>query len=710
MSGYVPITSSTFYVYFSLKFCEDVRFEPPTGHTERACIMHTGQDDYVQSCPSLYENTETARLCSEGPAAFVYSVRHPEAVITQSYLGLLSFLEVTMGRHQLSITFSGLGVKYRNSHCAVCHGAWQIGCDVRKTYDTDNEEKFQAMYAGYDPMAFKYVLDFTSRSCRRDSDYYLTYPDRETGRDICDGISAELRSCNCSQVFDIFSQRCIEIDMEFEQACDRADYHGAPLLPSTYINSCNGLDEYEILPSNEREAACSRCQNDLDHSCELIEESRYNFSQAVPRQVHLEIGIQCAVSLLTPRCPPKILPSECSFFLYGRGKGSGIWRADDRVGLTILNSITFSHSKKSFFVTFIPPVDNEESAFKGMFSKSLNIKDVACTTYNFTDDAYVLCPSGVLRAEDGTIVDDFSLDWGELRVCTEKQRSTYSVEIYDYVLLGISLAAILIYNICYLVKLPHTITGNVVFCSLSTTFLAQFAYLISNIDDVTESSFCPVLALIKLYLFLSMMFWTNSLAIWIATGITRTELASSQTKKSFVWCALHGWVSPLIFVCVAFVLQYGPRTGFYPVLTSGSPCFLDDTNYVRLLVFLGPIYLLILINTIMTVFSAGIICCRNQASCFDRDRRVKNIMIVVKLVFLFGLHWVLLPFADHIIEPRIQAGLWAATKVLTELQGFLVVLSQVIKLSHIREAINSLASFIRTNSTSGGESATRSSV
>jgi len=123
-----------------------------------------------------------------------------------------------------------------------------------------------------------------------------------------------------------------------------------------------------------------------------------------------------------------------------------------------------------------------------------------------------------------------------------------------------------------------------------------------------------------------------------------------------------------------------------------------------LLVFLGPIYLLILINTIMTGFSAGIICCRGQASCFDRDRRIKGIMIVVKLVFLFGLHWVLLFFTDYIIEPRVQAGLWTATKVLTESQGFLVVLSQVIKLSHIRQASKSLTSFTQTSSKSGGKS------
>jgi len=306
----------------------------------------------------------------------------------------------------------------------------------------DDEEKFQAMYAGYNPMAFKYVLDFMSRSCRRDSDYYLTYPDRETGRDICGGICAELRSCNCSQVFDIVSQRCIEIEMEVEQACDRAGYHDAPLLPSSYINSCNGLDEYKILPSNEREAACSQCQNDLDQVCEHVEESRYNYSETDspprPTQVQVDIDIQCAVSLLTPRCPKKGRPFKCfrrSSIAYAR---TGTYEYG-RDGITIYLSVAFTHSKEVFNMTLIPPADNAELAFKGMFSKSLNTKDIACATYNLTDDAFALCPSGVLRAEDGTIVDDYSLDCGGFTVCTEKQRPSYSAEIYDYVLLGISL-------------------------------------------------------------------------------------------------------------------------------------------------------------------------------------------------------------------------------------------------------------------------------
>jgi len=641
----------------------------------------------------MYNETETSRLCTFGPTSFVYSVLKLSSYIKAGYNGPFESFYSSLGA---SVKYGEFSFKYRNSYCAICHGAWEIGCDVQRTYWPGDDLQFQQQMAGTGPLVFKYVLDLSNRTCERDSDYYLTYSDSITGKDICEGVTQELRSCNCSQVFDIPSQSCVSIDLPVEHICDQALYTEPSPRPSSYAKTCSKPVNYTILPSEERDLACLQCLT--NGGCHAVVEIRYNYTSqrtVQPTEAQLQMDILCAQSLLTPRCAFNAFSPDCARVAFEGGKGSGSFNSQIN-GKIILNSLAITHSKTVFSISIHYEDSIRQSGFEVMFSSSLTEYDSVCISYKNTSGEFLVCPGGNLQTVNGSVVDDYTLQWDGLNVCEAKSELVYTAEIYDYVLLSISLLVILGYNTYYLIRLPCTITGNVVFCSLATTFAAQLAYLMSYIDSITETAFCPVLAILKQYLHLSVMFWTNSLAIWIAAGFTRATLAANQSKNAFIACALHGWMTPLVFIVLTLILQYGPQTIFYPVLTVGNPCFLNDTSFVRLLVFLGPIYLVIFINFALAATAALTLCCGTRASNSDRDRLIKNIMIVVKLVFLFGLHWVLLFLADYITQPEVQRGLWTATKVLTESQGFLVVLAQIIKLGHLRKAMHSISSLKST--------------
>jgi len=648
---------------------------------------------YVSSCPAEYTGTETARLCTEAPASFVYSITDLSAFIWESFGYPLSSSVNTLGIKQTRAEFA---YKYRNSYCATCYGAWQLGCDLRKSYETNDQQKYDIWWQGYPPLVFKYILDLNNRTCSRDSDYYLMYPDRSTGRDLCDKLTEELRSCNCSEIFDIGTQTCVPAALPVNHVCKSESYQEVPLTPSSYMKTCAPQYHYGILGPNERAAACDACRG--GKMCQEVVEARYNYSlylsPAIPNKVQIEDNIYCATNLFTPRCGLEAVSNRSCYRGMGHhGMGTGLKKENPADLSILLNSIVISHYKTVFSVEIKVADSIKESGFKVMFSSSMEDFETDCVAYNVTQAKFEFCPNHELRSEDGVVYSDFNVQADGIKVCTKLSQLVYELEYYDYAFVAISLLCIFSYNLHYLIKKEYTVTGNIVFSSLCTQFLALLTYAISHIDIIIEvPSVCPVLAMLKQYLFISMICWTNALAIWIARGVTQTELASQRSARSFLWCALHGWVSPLVFVILTICLQYGPTTIFYPVLTDGSPCFLHDTSYVRLLVFLVPIYLIILINFLFAVSSMVAICRGTQASEADRERHVKNIMIVLKLVFLFGLHWVLLFLADYVMHAETQAALWTTVRVLTEFQGCLVILAQSIKLVHMRKAFKSLTS------------------
>ena len=96
------------------------------------------------------------------------------------------------------------------------------------------------------------------------------------------------------------------------------------------------------------------------------------------------------------------------------------------------------------------------------------------------------------------------------------------------------------------------------------------------------------------YLFLSVHCWTNVLATWMFKGLSSTRLVKTSGKKVFITYSMYGWLSPLPFVALSFLLDAFPVDKLYPVF-SDSFCFLAS-GWIRVLVFTGPIYVQIFID------------------------------------------------------------------------------------------------------------------
>ena len=702
--------------------CQVKAFKPPTSFPDyRACRLDS--EEYVATCPSYTYAKEWSigKLCETGPVSFVYE---------GSSIGQLLYAETDLGDLERTPTAFQLNTqaaetdiefvfkdykplrKYRNSYCASCNGAAWLGCHVNKTMQfigenpKESERQFSKHWAGGRKFMYIFQIDYNKRTCIRHSDSYIVYPQLLTGRDMCINVTRQLRQCDYEHQYDIEKDICTSVPYAFEsfekmnsssQTDENLTRH---LLNLTSTSYCNAQLSFHILSGDKLIEECLRSGTSslgteetnisttlpsLDVNPLKTYEHHPVFSLAYESALRFT-SIYCAAANESfARCENDIYPTtDCLAlqFVSMQGNYENYSMTIPKPQLLIQHEISINYSATGYTLHIEKLVTS--ASYDVLFATFVDAGHGYCSKYTHINDQSLLfhiCPNNTLKQnhENGSarIHQDFYLQGHDIGLCVEFTYPGFQINITDYVLSALSMVIGLIYLIHYIVKGKKTLTSYFIVSSLCTLLAALLCYCFVN-QGTPGTAPCSVLASLNQYFMLATHTWTNALAIWMFRGITTVKLISDRSTKSYFYYAAYAWLSPLVFVSLAYALDSVEFDGLYPVYSS-YVCFIEQ-GWIRLLLFTGPIFLLIFVNITLCiaaslkVFSAG-----NQITASDRQRTKRKIITVTKLQIIFGLHWFLLYFTW--IKGVHEKVLWQVLGVLISLQGTFLVLAQVIKLN-----------------------------
>ncbi|KAF6017226.1 hypothetical protein EB796_024467 [Bugula neritina] len=444
--------------------------------------------------------------------------------------------------------------------------------------------------------------------------------------------------------------------------------------------------------SNNSESTCSECQVEDLANCQPVYE-RFKDVAFTASSIH------CAPNALLS-CKSDLPSSSCltSSGFSARSSSTGSIQFEKQA--VFLNSIAISYNTTSF--EFIIPIDligdTTFSSIEAIFSP-LHAASNKCAEYTNVDkqalSPLLICKNHQLYSPaDNFTHDDYLLVGENIQVCTALVPD-FSLSIHDYIITAFSIAAATIYTVYYFVNLKKTVTGNFVVSSLLT--VVGGLIFLCLIDQTGNKNSCRFIATFSHYFFLSSHTWTTSIGFWILKGIISFSIAQDRGWKTYLRYASFAWATPVVFVIFSYIFDGLEIRGLYPVF-GDSLCFIA-TGWIRLLVFTGPIYLLILINvSFCAIATFKIIKEGNKITIQRKNELQRKVITVVKLQIVFGVHWILIIFSE--IQGPHQQALWTIVKIFMTSQGVNVVIAQLVTLKNLRKVRFKFNSLVNpTNST-----------
>lgn len=323
------------------------------------------------------------------------------------------------------------------------------------------------------------------------------------------------------------------------------------------------------------------------------------------------------------------------------------------------------------------------------FTTDLNL----CVKYGSVDPTlnWQVCKNHMLTASTVDESSDFVLISSKIYTCQLYSHNTY-LETSDIVIGVFSFLVVLGYTFHFFYKGKRSTTGYFVISSLMTAIIAQIFYLLVNSTGLT----CRVASCFQIYFFLSLHTWTTAICVWILKGIVNTQPVRHRSNRTYLYYASFAWLTPLLNVALALILDAVKFEKLYPVFIDGL-CFIGSQQ-TRYLLVLAPIYIMtalaiiLLIIASVKVFKSG-----SNLTHTRKHKTRKKIIAIVKLKVLFGLHWILAPFLE--LEFQYQLSIYRALKFFIAAQGTLVILSQTITTDSIRKMKTEVKKFyVRANS------------
>ncbi|XP_067950286.1 uncharacterized protein [Watersipora subatra] len=674
--------------------CSVKQYLPPKGvPTVRRCNYDA--EEYISTCPPHTKDWVISDKCENSPASFVFQGGFLKQIITQGYyfpVTYKTYLYKTLGN--VAIASYRQESKYRNSYCASCHGMAWLGCHAKHSFEIFSGDR--DLYMQYESEVAKFLLvykiDLNERSCRLDSDSALLYSDYTTGWDTCTTISSQLKQCNCQSILNLETGDCLRLPYYSNTNCLNSDYNIETFELSSYaVKSCGDNFTYAPLPETLALSQCLTC-TDNSSSCVGVTDYAFKYNPTVEYP-----SIHCAPKSLT-RCNSPSSSSSClSSYSFG-GLSSSLSSEPRQTKISLLNAVAISYfpAKFDFAVKMHKiAVDGFEQVFSTFTDKPLS----TCSEYSLVNDSqpnWLVCHKSSLYDFHHRITyADFLLRGSELRVCTDYVEAEFTLYAYNYVFSALSIVAIIVYAVHYFGKARRSVTGNFVISSLLTLAAALVCYCLVY----TGSSVgCRVIATLNQYLLISVQVWTNAIGIWMVRGISTLRRASDSGVKTYISYAAYAWLTPLVFVILAYILHWERVEAFYPVFTDNI-CLISS-GWTRLLLFTGPIYLYILLNTVLCI-AAIIMVVRsgNNITANDKKKVQKKVIAVIKLQTVFGFHWILLLFNS---VPKVNISvIYIILNIFLTLQGVILVFMQFLTSKNIdkfKNTMNSLKTNLSTSS------------
>lgn len=232
---------------------------------------------------------------------------------------------------------------------------------------------------------------------------------------------------------------------------------------------------------------------------------------------------------------------------------------------------------------------------------------------------------------------------------------------------------------------------------LTTLFASLVCYCFATVSAGKGLIGCQVVAAMYQFFFLSTMCWTNALAITV-THTIYSFTTSRGSRKGYIGYTLYALGLPLFITLVTYGLaveEDNPNLNLQStVYRDNNFCFLRN-SIVLYALFLGPIYLIIIVNFILCVACMIRVSHSYKIGSNDKDRKKKNIITCIKLSTCLGLGWSLLFFTQAFPKLRPALG------VFVEVQGLLIVSAEFLRWKCVSR-IQSRLTTINTDSTSRG--------
>ena len=255
----------------------------------------------------------------------------------------------------------------------------------------------------------------------------------------------------------------------------------------------------------------------------------------------------------------------------------------------------------------------------------------------------------------------------------ENQRRKREFRIHDFIFISISLLAISIYLIFLLVKRKQLrLPDKMMMSLLLSLFGALICFAFVTTPTGRDILGCEILAGFTQFFFLSSLTWSNAMAISIAKSIYSLKLTRAS-NTSFILYSVYSFGVPLVCVLTTYILSVLEIEAFKrKVYETEVVCFLGDIIIIYSL-FLAPVYLLIILNCFIGVIVMVKVSKSGKIGASqDKNRTKKNVISCFKISTCLGLGWVLL-FAATIVPE-----LWPIMQVFVELQGFFIVIANVV--------------------------------
>ena len=670
---------------------------PPDGFENyRRC--RDDSDSYVTTCPNGTKDWKISKLCEEQPTAFVYGSNNLKYQIRRDMLDT-TYPEALYGSIKFQKHHSAY--KYRNSYCAACNDAAWLGCEVVRGVDihyTDIDIWYDFMRKRSKSLV-NFAIDLNSRACRMYSDIFMTYTNLETGVDACSRVVLDLRNCPCGTEYDQSEGGCVTIPYSSPSCSQQTSVTTS--RSDGYITDYKSQKCRDVIPLNVTEAMemCSYCTREPNGTdCHRVYIFPEQFNSVTYPSIHC-LNIPNSDFSIMAVCERYTPPIRCFQTLQYGAVGSGISGASLYQQTILLNSVAISYDP-SQYPLIIPShtKSKQDLGLELLYASSLKGEDEVCSKYSMVNNSteiFQICDHQMLVSlSSGRKYKDYVIKGDKLGLCTEYELIGFVLNLRDYILSGISVLVVIIFVVHYFVKQRKTLTSKYVVSSLISLIPALVSFCLTN-TFTNKSTACMAIATITQYFMISVHSWTCALALWMVRGLTQLRLVQDTGPKVYLKYALFAWLSPIPFIAASLLLDKYPYDPLYPVYSKYF-CFIADGR-IRVVVFTGPIYLIILINVLLCIVAiTKVMKSGKKVSQADKRRTKKKIMTIVKLQVVFGLHWVLIFFTE-IKGPHVPY-IWAVLNTLVTLQGVIVVLTRIIdidsftKMSRIVRSVSTFSS------------------
>ncbi|KAF6040675.1 hypothetical protein EB796_001004 [Bugula neritina] len=564
-------------------------FHPKIKKDYRKCRLDSKQ--YIASCPDHLKAHGNAKLCETKPASFVYEDSYYNKVINntlyQNKLEISAQLATLDDKTEktLNITVFSANRKFRNSYCASCYNVALQGCHLKRTFNLSNANKtklFNQYINGERKYMFIFRIDFNERTCTRDSDAYLVYPNYETGQDTCQNMAALLRHCDCNEVMDLSTMTCKSMfsTKVTDLACRTNPYRtSAHLITPSEAAGCQKGFTYEVLLPRDAQLKCDRCKQLQPASIHNISacKSVYTYDIYLTNRSEVVPSVHCYTSELL-RCAALSESERMNSIIFQTvaGRLKALPRQQLKFKDIMPNVFEIKYTPLTYLLNIKP--SNSHIGFDTLFSTIMHSTLSYCSKFKTvnTTSKFKFCNDGGIQVDrtDGVLkYADYYLKGKVVKVCAEYELPGFYLQLQDYILSALSITVSIIYIIYYLVRRRWTLTGNLIVSAIATLVGALLFY--SLIKEVRNSKVaCRVVGSLAQYFLMCTHTWTNSLAIWMIRGITKVQIAATSGKKTYIKFALYSWLTPGVFIALTYVLDRFPVAGLYPVF-SPYLCFVE---------------------------------------------------------------------------------------------------------------------------------------